>query len=418
MKPTYSLLLLIFSLSTVHAQSDYARNGILDLREWNFEDQGYVELNGEWEFFMSQLLTQRQLDGSDGVISDYVDFPSTWNELSKSLNPGNGFGTYRLRALITAPQQLALEIPHFYSNYTLWINGEKVASNGKVGETKEQSEPQWLPQTVMFDARQDTLDILIHVSNFHHAKGGVREPLRLGTKNELLDKREIAVTSNAVTSGGLVIIAFAFIIIYFFKPASSALYFAALCLTWALRECFSNLYIVTAAYPDFPWDVSLRIEYITLYLTMIWAAMFFASIFPNDVSSLFKYLFVACNLIFLVFTLLARTSFFTQFLPVYLSIAAVLLMYFIYVIIHAVVNDRKGVWFMISCMMLGIIVFSYDLISYEGFASYSPLVINIGYLAMFLLTALCLCIQYGFIKRAAGNSDMLTYEDLYGSSRK
>jgi hypothetical protein len=67
--------------------------------------------------------------------------------------------------------------------------------------------------------------------------------------------------------------------------------------------------------------------------------------------------------------------------------------------------------------MLGVIVFAYDLSAYQGLASFNPIIINIGYLGMFILMAICLAFQFGFLKRSARNRDILTYDDLYGTSR-
>jgi hypothetical protein len=409
--------MVVATLTAVNAQSNFARNGVLDLRQWNMDKSAYVELNGDWDFFMSELLSPGEIKANVGK-GDFINFPSTWNEYSKSLTPGAGFATYHLTVLLPQTVPMAIEVPHFYSNYSLWINGNEISANGKVGKSAKDSKAQWLPKTVNFDPGNDTLDIVIQASNFQHAKGGVREPIRIGKRTELHEKRELAIMSTSILCGGLIIIAFSFVTVYFFKPESSALYFAALCLTWAIRESFSNIYLFTAAYPDFPWATALRIEYVTLYLTMVWAALFLASTFPQDVSSIFKYLFIFGNLMFVAFTLITQTSLFTQFLPVYLSTAAILLLYIVYVLVRAIVYDRKGVWAMVSSMMLGVIIFSYDIIAYEGFTTYNSLITHFGYLAIFLLMALCLTIQYGFIRKSSGAGDVLTYDDLYGTSKK
>jgi hypothetical protein len=416
LKPTFCLLLLVVFFSTANAQKTYADGGVLDLRRWNFAEQGFFELNGEWKFYMSELVSPDQIRTSK-TQADFINFPSTWNDLSKSLNPGNGFATYYLTVLVSERGPLAIEIPHFYSSYALFINGKKISENGIVGTTKETTKPQWLPRTINFQPTSDTLDIVIHAANFHHAKGGVRETIRIGVRDKLIAKSQIAATSTTILCGALVVIALAFTAIFFFRPESSALYFAALCLTWAVREAFSNNYILTAAFPSFPWEIAVRIEYITLYLTMVWGALFLASIFPQDVSPVFKYLFVVANLLFVFFTIFTGTSLFTQFLPVYLSFAAVLLLYVVYVLIHAIVYDRKGVWVIVSCIMLGVIVFSYDLVAYEALTSYNALIIHAGYLGIFLLLGLCLTIQYGFVRKGSGRSDMLTYDDLYGTRK-
>jgi hypothetical protein len=411
------LLFILFSV-TCFAQANYARKGSLDLRNFNFASAGHTNLSGEWEFYMSQLIAPESFKQGINNPGDFVTFPSTWNETSRTLKPGKGFATYHLKTLVK-PQQFALGLPHFYSSYKLWINSKIVASNGQVGESEQQSTAQWLPQTVTYTAITDTLDIVIQVSNFHHAKGGVREPILLGTPSNLVLKRQIAVASNLFLFGGLMLLTLLFVFMFFFtKQEYSGLYFAGLCLTWALRSVFSNLYVVTSFFPDFPWEICVKIEYITLYMTMIWTVFFLATIFAQDVNNLFKYFFAGFNAIFIVFTLFSKPTLFTQFLPVYLSFCLILLIYVIYVLIHAMVYERQGVWLIVSCLLLGVIIFSYDLISYQGFASFNPIIINVGYLTMFYLMGLSLAYQLGLLKRSKRNRDILTYDDLYGSSRK
>jgi hypothetical protein len=330
LKQSLALFVVLLSFIVFSSAQTKVQQGVVDLKQWNFDAKGAIKLDGEWEIYMSELIEPRQFANRSASAKDFATFPDTWNARSKSHQPGRGFATYHLRIYISAPQQLALDLPHFYSNFTLWINNEKIASNGIVGKTAETSKPQWLPQIVTFQAASDTLDLVIHASNFHHAMGGVRSSIVLSQPPKLLLKREVALGSTAILCGALIIIAFTFVAIYFFQQENSALCFASLSLAWALREAFSNAYIVTAAYPDFPWELTVKIEYSMLYLTMIFAIFFVGEIFRGDVNMIFKYLFATCNGIFLLFTLFVDASFFTQFLPVYLSFAVVLLIYMVY----------------------------------------------------------------------------------------
>ena len=417
MKTTIWLFCLFSFFHSATAQTNLARRGTLDLRQYNFAENGYIPLNGEWELYMSRLIPPANFSLNAQIPVDYVPFPATWDENSKSLKPGKGFATYHLRLLVKS-QKFSLELPHFYSAYSIWINDKLIAKNGIVGTTEENSQPQWLPQTVDFTATSDTLDLVMHVSNFTHAKGGIRESILLGQPEELQFKRTIAVNSNLVLSCSLAGLALAFVFVYLFKKQEvAALHFAMLAFTWAVRSLFSNLYIVTSYFPDFRWELCVKIEYTCLYMTMIWAIFFLSSLFPQDVNKLFKYLFVVCNLIFILFTLFFDAWLYTQFLPVYLSFCLVLLLYVIYVLIHAVVYERQGVWLIVSCIMLGVVIFSYDLSAYQGLTAFDPIIINLGYVVMFFLMAVCLSFQFGFLKRST-NRDVLTYDDLYGESNK
>jgi hypothetical protein len=413
------ILALIGLPEILSAQTVYARQGVIDLKTWNFQDQGTANLTGEWEFYMSELVLPSEFSAQAKPPQDYIDFPATWNELSKGLRPGDGYATYRVKVILPSADSYALELPHFYSNYNLWINAKLIASNGKVGTSENNSIPQWLPQTVTFKTETDTIDIVIQTSNFHHAKGGVRESILLGVPKHLNFKRQIAITSSLVMVCTLIVISVAFLFVFLFsKSDKSVLYFAALCITWAVRSMFSNKYVFNSFVPEFPWEASVKIEYITLYMTMIWAILFLASLFKSDVNVVFKYLLVVCNVIFISVTLFFKATLYTQFLPVYLSFCGFLLIYIIYILIRAVVYERQGVWLLITCVFLGVILFSYDLIAYEGFATFNPVIINFGYFLMFMLMGLCLLYQLGLLKASSHQGNMLTYEDLYGTPKE
>lgn len=410
-------LILLFSMPALaQGQMERSQRGLLDLSAWDFYEQGPARLQGEWEFYMSELVSPNEFTSQSRPAPDYIEFPSLWNEYNKALRPGDGYATYRLKIVIIPPRTLSLELPQVYSNYNLWINKELIATNGMVGTSEKTSKPQWLPQTVAFRAETDTLDLVLHVSNFHHAKGGVREPIFLGDEHQLMIKGKIAAISNIALFFGLVIIAVAFVITFvFYKRDTSILYAAGLSITWGIRSMFSNRYIANGFFPDFPWELCLKIEYITLYLMMIWAIFFLSGIFKNDVNQAFKYLLSGFNVFFMALTMFSKASLYTQFLPVYLSFCAVLLVYIIYVLIRALVYEREGVWFMISCLFLGVVLFSYDLFSYQVLATFNPIIINLGYLVMFLLIAAGVMYQLGVVKKPSGATNVLTYEDLYGT---
>jgi hypothetical protein len=418
LKNAITLVLLILASYLLNAQPNHPRRGFVDLRQYDFLQNGPIDLSGEWAFYMRQLILPEKFNKPIDEPGDFVSFPMIWNDINKSRKPGEGYGTFYCKILIK-PGSYAIQIPHFYSSYKLWINGALISSNGEVSASVKNAKPQWLPKTVNYTATAEMLDIVIQASNYFHAKGGVRENIVIGTAEDLNLKRTIAVNSNLVLFGGLLVISLMFLIIYaIVRRDATSLFFALLCGSWALRSVFANLYVATSFFPDFPWEMAVKIEYITLYLTMIWAICFISALFPEDVNNMFKYLFIGCNGIFVLLTIFFTASMYTQFLPVYLSFSAVLLIYILYVLIHAFVYERQGVWMIVSCIMLGVVVYAYDISAYEGFATYSPIITNVGYLTMFILLAVCLAAQFGILSRSSRKSDMLTYEDLYGTNKK
>jgi hypothetical protein len=409
----YLGLALILFAQVGFAQLPSLEKGIIDLHSFDFIEQGPFTLNGEWEFYMSQLISPEDFASSDPQPKDFVDFPSAWSASSGSQN--FGFATYRVTLILPKNQTLALQIPHCYSNYRLWANGQIIASNGTVGKSPESSKPQWLPKTVGIPTSGERTTLILQISNFHHAIGGIREPIIIGDHEEMNFRDSISLTSNLTLVIGLGVFFIVYLFVFLLYKTNSVILFSSLCLIWGVRELFSNLYVAIHYMPDFPWELAVKIEYVSLFLVMIISMLFIGSLFKEDVNNVFKYLFCFCNLVFVCIAVSLDAAIYTQFLPVYLAFAAALLLYIVYVLIRAVVYERQGVWLVIACLFLGVIVFSYDLISYQGLANFNPLIISIGYMAMFILLAVALLFQVGIFKRSAA-TNILTYEDLYGGN--
>jgi hypothetical protein len=421
LKKNNVIVCLLFSLllyGEALAAEVRADEGKLDLRPWDFA-LGAVALSGGWDFYMSRLIEPSHFyNGSVYTLDrDFVDFPATWNSLAGERS--EGFATYHLKVILASHgSAMALALPHFYSSYKLWINGKAIAQNGKVAISESESKPQWLPQTVTFQPDSDTLDVVIHVSNFQHFKGGVREPIYLGLPITLKARQNLLVTSNLVLFIGLFAIALVFVSIYvFFLKELSLLFFAAVCFVWGIRSIFSNQYLFIQHYPDFSWMAMIRIEYVTLYLTMIFAMFYLGRLFREDVNFLFKYILIGGNVIFILVTLTFSSFLFTQLLSLYLSFCAVLIGYALFVVLRALVYERAGAWLIIASIILALVSFGYDLLSFEGLLPAMPLLQNGCYLIFFALNGISILYVKRYFGKGQKDNSVLSWDDLYKPDR-
>jgi hypothetical protein len=410
MKPFRFLLLLFMLSAKLFAQdnSPSAERGILNAKTWNF-NEGSLALNGNWIFYKDQLAdASGKLNGS-GTVSM---FPEIWPS-------GRQFATYELKVLLSDNNVIryALEMPQLYCSYALWVNGKKIATNGKVGDTKESSKPQWRPQAVVLENPGDTLSIVLEISNFHHAKGGVKDPIYLGKVDTVQRHHAMSVNSSVAEAIVLTVLGLSFFVIYYVREEKKKItfYFSLLCINWAIRAMFSNTYPFTSFFPDFSWGIMVRIEYITLFLMMIWAILFLARLFPNESSKTIKYTFVGVNCIFIALAVIASPTFFTQWLNIYLAVAGFLLLFGITIIIRAWINERSGVRPVLLCVLLCIVLFGYDISVYEGFVftTYNPVLFSVSYILIFFLLGVSLLYHLQIFK-GDGSSGTLTFEDLYG----
>ncbi|MFZ5970561.1 MAG: 7TM-DISM domain-containing protein [Bacteroidota bacterium] len=405
------LLLPVMLVVSAAMAQPVAQNGVLDARLFDFSGHR-LALNGVWAWYDNELVAPAQTTEKPA----WVAFPQTWNDARLSRS-GQGVATYSLLVLLPAEaQRFGIELPQIYSSYRLWANGKLIAENGVPGISEVFTVPQWMPQTVYCEAR-DSMRLTLQIANFHHHKGGCKDPIFLGSESTMRTKESIAMTSKLAECGLLILLALMFLAIYWAHGRKKVvIYFSLLCATWAVRSLFSNDYTFISLVPDFDWNTMVRIEYITLYLTMIWAILFLGRLFANDGSQIVKYVLVTLNGIFIAFTVLNPPVYFTKMLAVYLFTSGLLLLYGAIIVVRALINERAGATFLTLSTLLAIAIFSYDIFTYEGWFSYNSIVFSAGYLVIFVLMAIALLIHLNIISAGGKGSNMLTYEDLYGES--
>jgi 7TM diverse intracellular signalling len=417
MRRTGTKSLLLFFLTIIGFTSNgqiKAEKGLLDASIFDFKTSR-IALHGDWKWYDNQLLNPQTISSGKFEI---VSFPELWNEARLS-GSGQGVATYSLVVLVSpATQDYAIELPQIYSSYQLWVNNELVGTNGIPGESPNTTTPQWRPQIVSFHGK-DTLHLVLQVANFHHHKGGCKEPIYLGESNTMKMKGSIATGSKLIECGVLMVLSITFLVIYFFYGRKKVtIYFSLLCVTWAIRSVFSNDYTFISLVPDFNWTAMVRIEYITLYLTMIWAILFLSRLFTNEGSQIIKYVLVTLNGIFVAFTLFNPPLYFTKMLAVYLVTSGLLLVYGAIIVVRALINERIGSTFLSVSTLLAVAIFSYDIFTFEGWFSYNSIVFSAGYVIIFALMAIALLLHLNIIQGSNNAPNMLTYKDLYGDPKK
>jgi 7TM diverse intracellular signalling len=337
-------ILLLLSTGLSAQDLPQAERGILDLKAWNFNNHK-IALSGHWNYNEKELIDLNDTIHKSGSLSQ---FPQIWNQSIQ-------YATYQLTILLPPnTKNLALEIPQLYCSYQLFVNGKPLAANGKPGTTRETTTPQWLPQTVSFELSGDTLSILLHIANFYHNKGGAKEPIYLGTPEMLQQHRSVVINSIRVEVIILMLLGFSFFAIYYIREERKKItfYFSLLCFSWAIRSVFSSYYLFTSFFADFNWSIMVKIEYITLYSTMIWSLLFLSRLFPNESSKIVKYILVGLNCVFIVVTVGFSPLVFTQWLTVYLAVAGILIFFACVIVVRALLHDRSGVWFLVACLFL------------------------------------------------------------------
>jgi len=261
--------------------------GVLDLRHIEQGDMFSVKMNGEWEFYFSKFLYGEPGHISDTLTPDcYGTVPGYWAEYSvdgKNL-PRFGYGTYR--AVILLPDgyrdRLGFDMPVFDTSYEIALNGITTARNGTPARSRAESIPAYEPLFFSYVPNNDTIELLIRVSNYEHRRGGFWLPLKVGTFHTIQTNFSNQwFISIAVT--GMLFAAFIFFFTFYLydRKNHKLLMFSLLALSLALRPFLSTPYLISIVDVT-NWNLIVKGEYILLYLTVTSGAWLAYYIYPTS----------------------------------------------------------------------------------------------------------------------------------------
>ncbi|MCF7927776.1 MAG: response regulator [Spirochaetales bacterium] len=151
------------------------------------ETQESRRIRALWEYYPGELLFPDQAEEAEPA--GYHALPEPWKHtFGEDMENAFGVATYRL-VLETGevPDDMrALFIPPISTAYRLFVNGEELASAGKVGTSRLESRPSYAVQTVVFDQQSREVELVLQISNFHDTLGGLwTAPISYGPREKV-----------------------------------------------------------------------------------------------------------------------------------------------------------------------------------------------------------------------------------------
>lgn len=300
--------------------------GVMDLRGWNFAQNGPISLDGEWEFYWEQLLTPADFARSEtGPHSSHrtgmIRVPGSWQGylVKDGKLTGDGYATYRVRLLLPDTHlPLGFNIPQLYTAYQLWADGQLIASAGKVGSSRREMIPQYIPKIVSYQPTDRQVELVIRVSNFHHRRGGIWRPIQLGLYDQVKQENNLEMAFGLLVMGSFFLMAFYNLNLYFYlkkdlAPLLLSIFFGI----GALRSFLVGQVFYTRIFPDFNWELAMKLEYFTFYFCGPVFYRMLRCLYPAEIPALFIRLTSWTALIFAGITILTPARVFTHLAPVF-----------------------------------------------------------------------------------------------------
>lgn len=318
-----------------------AESGVIDLTQMQLEND-VVSLDGQWEFFWNQHLSPSRAE--TGALTEYIQIPSSWNKyMGNEKHSGYGFATYRLQFITMENIRLALKVPRICTAYELWVNGELIATAGKVGKTRETMTPQFLPQVALFESQQGVNEIIIQVSNFYHRSGGILESINLGGEKRILGLRYESLAREFILFGSLMCIGAYHLALFFFrKKNTSSLYFGLFCLLVGIRTLLVGERFFIYLFPDFSWEIAHKTMTLTFYFGVPLILMFFMSVYPQYFHARIIKIAQIIGAAFGFLVILTPARIFTSFNPIYQIWTVFTIVYVLVVLMKLSIHKEKG----------------------------------------------------------------------------
>ncbi|MCB1327339.1 MAG: SpoIIE family protein phosphatase [Spirochaetales bacterium] len=253
-----------------------ATAGVLDLRGWNFQTRGSMEIKGEWEFYDGVFLMPAS--GSHGRPSGYMHLPGFWAQQKIGGEPARPVGVATLRLLVRAPEnaRLALAMPRVYDAYRVFVNGRPVRTIGRLNVDPDRVQSGFITAMApLFNERDqervgsaaNQIEIVLHVASNFPRGGGMRRTVQVGLADHIENEQFFRLSLDLFLFSTFVIMALYHFGLYFVRRQdASPLFFGLFCIGLAARLALTGEAFLIRLVPEFDREIATRILYVAPFM--------------------------------------------------------------------------------------------------------------------------------------------------------
>ncbi|MEM6718982.1 MAG: 7TM diverse intracellular signaling domain-containing protein [Bacteroidota bacterium] len=233
-------------------------------------------------------------------------------------NP-RGYGTYRFFINQKDLQEnLVINIQRVLGASEVWINGQKIASHGKISQNGEGEKIDGRPFIVELP-NETSLDVMLVFSNHKHRLGGgysLRNSIQ--TKASYTQKNKSAFLIEGMITF-LIIIFGLYQILYFsiYRKYQTYLFLGLFCLFGGVRQLFVGEALIYSFFPEISFDIVQKIRYIGYYGGLGSAFLYHDKLFPGYFTSIVKKIGGITPFLGCIFVLVTPTYYGTFSAPIF-----------------------------------------------------------------------------------------------------
>ncbi len=342
-----SIFLSFFVLSSCMFNSSQSvlhdlKNGTINLTKNDFSKDPIISLNGTWKFYWNQI---GQLSEANESL---VYVPSAWNKyIIKNMElPSEGFATYKINILMneyTKKIPYGIRIRDIGTAYKVYWNGSIILENGRLGKDSNTHIPDSKSQIGYIIDIKSNNELIIEVSNFSHRKGGLWSEIEFGIRDNLEQKKNLALFPELFSIGAFFIMGFYHLTIFSIRKKDfTSLYFGLFCLTILFRPLTTDEKFIYTLFPSVSWEIVSKIEYLCLYFSTILFNLFFTSLYKREVNKYLMFIPSALLLCLIFITIIFFANIYSNFVILFQFIIVLQGFYVLLTLIKLIILKEKS----------------------------------------------------------------------------
>lgn len=277
---TLIFIILIFAFERKNNIDIKAYNGILNLSDWNFSENGDIKLQGKWDLYYGELLTPKDIKIRNP--NNYYNIPGKLSD--QILGKTQGYMTLHLKIYVPEDEIYGIYFDSLFTSSDIWVNGVYLDGHGKVGKDISDEKAIYRPQYIFFPSTNKEVDVVIHTSTFRDLAPNIKVAT-FGTKHQIMKLIYKNVSIDSFAIGIMLIIGVLSLGFYFTKPRQKRnIYFVMICFIMILRCLIFNSRLLVQFYPNMYYEVLSKIAAITFYLSVTFYILFLDDMFENRIN--------------------------------------------------------------------------------------------------------------------------------------
>jgi len=389
-----------------------AKNGVMDLSEWNFSKPMLITLDGQWEFYSDKKLNPSSIQSDEASkIKKYITVPSFWKgniENGPEVRQRRyGVATYRLKVrLPEGKHNIGFHLLPVYTAYTMWLNGDKTVSVGEITEKLEGTRAAIPTKTTYKTDVRNSLDIIIQVANSFYRKGGIGKQIYLGSQETIKRFVRKRTALNGFIVGALLLLGFYHIVLFFAdRKHPASLYIGILCIVSAFRIlCVSGEYLIYDILPNLNLKAYTNIQIFGIYLLVPAFMGIIRFVFPKEVKLPVIWLLQVTGPIFIVISIILPYNLKSPLLTVYYPFIILGVLYSLFVVGAALYHRHKNSVLEAVSMLFFLSTAVHDMLIDRGLIA-GEYLLSFGLIGFMLVQSVILMRQY---KMAFRNVEQLS----------